>query len=1422
MKRLLHFVTLLFLTLLVGAGGSRPTTVYAASTFSVSTNSVNAKQLVFSAVGSGNSLIQNVIVTNTSAGSITVNSVLSGTDAIRYTITSGATLNLNSGASGNVGVRFAATSNGVYSATLALTSGAETENVELRGLRFSSATGGSNEPSFQRVLNTYNFAVNSGDNNEANTDIHTAAGGSAPLLGDEIEAQTFEKVGAGPVQVQLLGNFLQDKTPDAGTLGWYSTATPNTLTPIFTVNAKSGNPSNNNHQSLQTITTPAGVNGPNYSFDPGSQVFGMYGRYTKFVGNVTDRFGYSQDSRNTWDTIPEMHKMRVYPLRTSNGVLVANAYIVTTEDYDIAFDFNDLIFILRNVKPAGAGTADTDPVIRLQSRDWTTFAAQNIPLTEYWDSMLIMGKVATSLGTPPNRLKNRDSSILRIFNDGGSTLTVNSMTISDPTLFTLPNGETSLNIPSGGFYDLTVEFIEAAHGTANVHEVREEKLTLITNVGTHQVDLQAGFQNSPENSNELTAKQVVEAANLVDNVNQRMGGFKSIAGMAGESWYAAGNEILSKYWQLADPSKPIHVRHLASLQGCCGGAVARLDFPSGTDPQMTGGTYFTQSLVPPNGEFTTGAPTEMVVYNTNKFEFVGPSNSRSCSGFEDGVGVPEGGCGMMHGIRWWPARNAQGWLIPGTFFIAQDYVGGGGNYDYNDNLYLITNVQPVVADMHPAVPVKRPDLLPTASSDPASSRVGRLTTVRFTVRNIQSFPASTVNLNINLPAGIELIGAPGCTGTGPLTCNLGNYIAGDIRFVDVQFKPLTTGDKLFTGNVTTPTTETATSNNTASVTVPVGVQTAPTAVNDNYQMVQDTGLTVNKANGVLSNDTDPNSDLLTTTLVDLPDHAAAFNLKPNGAFTYTPVVGYIGTDTFTYKANDGTDDSNVATVTITVKKFNLAPETDDDDYTTPEDTPLVVSAANGILANDSDGNNDPMAISLIDQPTHANSLTVNPNGSFTYVPAANYSGLDTFTYRVNDGEADSNISTVTINITSVGDVPVAHDNVYDTDENVTLTVNAALGVLANDTDDDGDVLKATVLDEPDDGDLTLNQNGSFTYIPDDSFKGTDTFTYTVTDNKDGSDTGTVTINVAPENSAPVVVADQYNTYRGETLTVDAVAGVLANDLDDDNDTLTAQLVSAPSGVTLTLNSNGSFTYVPNTGFEGDVVFSYRALDGNGGAAVGQATIHVVAPPVTPSDLIYNGGFEQKRPQSSAMPQGWTTQRLTADKLKCNTAKKTFSYAGLCAFQFTGAAKKNTVISQRPNIDIVEAGDTLRLSLFAKGTQVPKDKAVMKVIIKYMDSDLKNDILNQKLPKQTYDFTSFVKEIVVKDDVNWVKVQISYRGAKGTLLIDNVSLRVIKPGVQYTTSDGSLLRGTQSVPVPQDNGQGGLILVPDAPQDMRGN
>src|SRR5262249_45564803 len=137
---------------------------------------------------------------------------------------------------------------------------------------------------------------------------------------------------------------------------------------------------------------------------------------------------------------------------------------------------------------------------------------------------------------------------------------------------------------------------------------------------------------------------------------------------------------------------------------------------------------------------------------------------------------------------------------------------------------------------------------------------------------------------------------------------------------------------------------------------------------------------------------------------------------------YTPNVNYNGSDSFSYKANDGSADSAVATVSLLVSAVNDAPTAADDSFTLDEDTTLTV-AAPGLLGNDGDVDGDSLSAVLVSGPAHG-ALSLNANGSFNYVPNANYNGTDSFSYKANDGGLDSNVATVTLVINSVNDAPL--------------------------------------------------------------------------------------------------------------------------------------------------------------------------------------------------------------------------------------------------------------------------------------------------------------------------------------------------------------------------------------------------------------
>ncbi|MDQ3980302.1 MAG: cadherin-like domain-containing protein [Actinomycetota bacterium] len=207
-------------------------------------------------------------------------------------------------------------------------------------------------------------------------------------------------------------------------------------------------------------------------------------------------------------------------------------------------------------------------------------------------------------------------------------------------------------------------------------------------------------------------------------------------------------------------------------------------------------------------------------------------------------------------------------------------------------------------------------------------------------------------------------------------------------------------------------------------------------------------------------------------------------------------------------------------------------------------------------------------------------------------------------YRAADAEA-----VLALYAHDDGQAPTGAADTYATPEDVPLTV-AAPGVLANDTDVDGDALTAVKVSDPAQGAVTLNANGSFTYTPNANFNGSDTFTYKARGGGADSAPITVTVTVTPVADVPVAVADSFTTDEDIPLTVDA-PGVLGNDTDPEGG-LSALKVSNPSHGTLVLNTNGSFTYTPAANFNGTDSFTYKANDGTADSNTVTVTIAVNA------------------------------------------------------------------------------------------------------------------------------------------------------------------------------------------------------------------
>lgn len=284
--------------------------------------------------------------------------------------------------------------------------------------------------------------------------------------------------------------------------------------------------------------------------------------------------------------------------------------------------------------------------------------------------------------------------------------------------------------------------------------------------------------------------------------------------------------------------------------------------------------------------------------------------------------------------------------------------------------------------------------------------------------------------------------------------------------------------------------------------------------------------------------------LLTATLETLPENGE-LELFDDGSFVYRPAPNYSGPDGFTYLAQRDDGSSQTVAVQISVEPVNDAPDAQDDSFSTAAAAPLRIGI-DALLANDSDVDGDTLTWDgLAVQPEHGVlEETYNEWGSldgFLYRPHDGFVGEDTFAYTVKDRDgSDALVSApaqVVIRVGSGNAAPTAHPDSFATDESTELVVAGQDGLLANDSDPDGDALTVTLVDGPLHGSLALDTDGGFTYTPYAGYSGQDWFSYRAGDGELESDVVVVTIDVVPGNRAPEFIGEPDTTF-----TIDGDAG----------------------------------------------------------------------------------------------------------------------------------------------------------------------------------------------------------------------------------------------------------------------------------------
>ena len=407
--------------------------------------------------------------------------------------------------------------------------------------------------------------------------------------------------------------------------------------------------------------------------------------------------------------------------------------------------------------------------------------------------------------------------------------------------------------------------------------------------------------------------------------------------------------------------------------------------------------------------------------------------------------------------------------------------------------------------------------------------------------NYDGNPGTTVSVLVNSPTtpgtfpGTPTVLATG--GTGP--------IHAVIRDMNADSRPDLAVSNFISNNVgvllNTTVFATPTITSFSPTTGPVGTQVTITGTNL-------TGATAVRFNGT-----------------------AASSFVVNSATSITAVVA-AGTTTGLVTVTTPSGTATSATNFV----VRVAPTTVADSYTTPQNVTLT----GNVLTNDIGTN--PRAI-LIIRPTHG-TLALNPDGTFTYVPAAGYTGPDSFMYYACDPDAPllcGNPVTVSITVLRVAPVTVADS--YTTPQNTTLTGN----VLSNDL---GTAPIAILIIRPTHGTLLLNPDGTFTYQPTAGYVGPDSFLYYACDPSLPLLCGNpATVSITVVRVAPITVADSYATPQNTTLT----GNVLSNDIGTNPQAI---LIIRPTHGSLLLNPNGTFTYQPTAGYTGSDSFIYYACN----------------------------------------------------------------------------------------------------------------------------------------------------------------------------------------------------------------------------------
>jgi hypothetical protein len=343
--------------------------------------------------------------------------------------------------------------------------------------------------------------------------------------------------------------------------------------------------------------------------------------------------------------------------------------------------------------------------------------------------------------------------------------------------------------------------------------------------------------------------------------------------------------------------------------------------------------------------------------------------------------------------------------------------------------------------------------------------------------------------------------------------------------------------------------------------------------------------------------TDNDLDALSFMVNIQPSHGILSGTAPN--LTYTPQPNFNGEDFFTFKASDGANNSNEATVNVIVTPVNDAPVASDDVILTQEDIPIEILALN-LVSNDIDADMDALSLTEVSNP-RGGTVSLDLTGTITFTPFQDFNGDASFEYVVSDG-SEFGIGLVQVTVEPVNDTP-------------TLETQLSISMLEDNTfqgtmitsDVDGDALTITAPTQGAKGVVLILDNSAYRYTPNTNSNGADQFTLRVSDGNSFFDVF-VTVDITPVNDPPTADAGADQSIIEDTLV--KLTG-FGSDVDGDALTFTWTQTAGTTVILSDASATNPTFIAPLVDPSGQTLeFTLTVTDGNGGTATDTTTIRV--------------------------------------------------------------------------------------------------------------------------------------------------------------------------------------------------------------------